>query len=164
MSLLSEVTSIVGKSTYSVNTQSTLLSPQVTQLFPISSGQYKQVVGYCALGDSQYAPVINIETGEPVKLPLPFLPTYFFISAIKECAPTDDIAFGFNESATDFSNVYDVTDWYGSDINAKGLYGFGGTWVSTDFNQRPYLVLINYNYPTPTTSVVKVILQYITFQ
>lgn len=163
MSLITEAVSTVGESQLTENTEQTLISPQVTLGFPISSGQPKQVVGYCAMGFSQYAPVLDIFTNQPIELPEYYLPTFFFITPIKNCLPTDQIGFGFSESPTVFINKKEVTDWIGSDINTKGLYGFGGTVPSIEYIGKRFLILINYNFPTPTPSVLKVALQYITF-
>lgn len=164
MSLLSEVATTVGQSVYSQNENHTLMKPQVTQNFPIAFGVPKQVVGYCALGSSEYAFVLDAQTGQPIELPEHYLPVFVFLAPIRECDPLDDISVGFSATDTDLNDSYEITDWYGSDINVKAMYGFGGTNQSFDYSGRRYMYMLNYTFPTPTNAVLKVALQYITFE
>ena len=154
MSLLSETKTTVAQTQKLIATQSTDLSTASTLAFPISSGQLKQKVGLCELGSNQYAPVIDLATGLPMEMPQGYIPMLLFFSA-EETLNNNDIGFLFSSSPTSFANIYEVSDWLGMDINYKVVYNFGGTWVGSDFIGRNFLCLINYDYPTVTTGVVK---------
>lgn len=154
MSLLSETKTTVAQANTLQATETTSLGTSSTLGFPISSGQLKQKVGLCTLGSSEYAPVIDLATGQPMELPQGYIPMLIFFSA-EETLNNNTIGFLVSTSPTSFVDMYDISDFNGTYINYKVMYNFAGTWLGSDFIGRNFFCLVNYSYPTVTTGVVK---------
>lgn len=161
MSLLSETKSNVCQASTLVSTNTMDLPLTTTMSFPMTSGQYKQKVGVCTPGPLEFAPVIDIVTGEPIELPQGYIPMFVFLNAVE---PLNDNYIGpnFSTSLTSIGDSYSPTYWAGTDINYKVVYDFNSTFVFSNLVNRKYLLIQNFSYPTVTTGTVKVYFLYTT--
>jgi hypothetical protein len=164
MSLLSEYKSTVGEAN-SLLAESAILPTNSTSFFPIGSGQFKQKVGYCVLGASEIAPVLDFETNEPLQLPQGYIPMTIFLAPV---APfntnSNTIGFLLSTSPSSFTDVVYETEWLGIDLVSKVAFEWGYTDVLFQYYGRNYLCLKNLSFPTLTTGIVKVYIQYTEFE
>ena len=163
MSLLSEYKSTIGEAN-SLLANSAILPTNSTSFFPIGSGQFKQKVGYCVLGASEIAPVLDFETNEPLQLPQGYIPMTVFLAPVAPFnSNSNTIGFLFSTSPSSFTDVVYETEWLGIDLVSKVAFEWGYTDVLFQYYGRNYLCLKNLSFPTLTTGIVKVYIQYTEF-
>ena len=168
MSLLSEDKSLVAQALQVTVACDTTVDTSITTFLPISSGLYRQVVGYAYPRNERYTYVLNVETGEPLEFPEGFLPTLILFTAVQQLAPNGiEIQAWYVDSPTDPDNGNKVLcdNLWVSRINA-------GRWANqaqTSFqpvagvntNGYRWLVLENTDLPDVLTAgVVKVVQAY----
>lgn len=165
MSLLSENAATANASSYVVSTDSLTLPQKATQFLTLDNAAYKQALGYVAVRDQAWTPVLDVFTGKPLQLPQGYVPTGFYFKAVQDVPNNSRLEFLTIDSVIDPYNAdYDAIIFFvgSQELNPGVFVRVSPNTSGEDYENRNYVIVFNTDYQTNplTTGLVQVIVTY----
>ncbi len=162
MSLVSEDVSTVAQGIIEVS-NTALITPQAATHFSLMTGMYSQIVGYVVPRTDEWNYVLDVNTGEPLKMPNGYLPISVAISSVQDLPPNISYEWYYCDSPVDPANANKFTgaSWNGEDINSKTYYEDNSKGVGLTFLGHNWIVFKNEDYPDPVAyGVIKFVIEF----